>query len=139
MYIVFQNRRPDLSFRVSKDMKEQLRKEMEAANNTISPLYKLCTLQLDDNDDDDEDQNAPTLPDWIEAKLFRNDSPYVCPFEVMEPAVNEFDFYTSKIDLTKDQRIQLCSITMEQSQTSIWQTERRYRITGKLMRFFRIA
>lgn len=119
----------DLDFKVSFEDKEELAKLMEASNNTSSPLYKLCVMNLEDTS---TKENAEKIPEWISKEILE---PKIVnlPFKKQAPIDDkERQFYYSNVDLSNEKRKTLCELTLQQSANALWQRERKFRITGNV-------
>ena len=118
----------DVTFKVSFEDKEKLRELMEQTNNTNSPLYKLCVLNLEDVPIENKECQ---IPEYISEMILKPQK-IELPFKSQSPIdEKEREFYFSNIVLSDEKRKRLCELTTTQSTNALWQQERRYRITGQ--------
>ena len=122
----------DLTFKVSFEHKEKLRKLMEESGNTNSTLYKLCFMNLEDMSADDKEENE-NIPEYV-SKVILEPPKVNLPFKRQNPIdAKEREFYFSNVVLSDEQRKRLCQLTIDQSSNALWVRERKFRITGNYL------
>ena len=126
---------PKVSFKnISMEAKEEQFKLMSEADNTASPLYKICQMREALAAAAAEPEIVPMcqeLPVWFKNKLFPaifNPNFDSEPMKTLTAVQRKY--YIEHILVTSSKAEEICKQTINQSSSDIWKNERKYRITA---------